>query len=163
MLSLCLMLWCEVNCQKAPTLTAVGPGKVTSDEISGSSLPMSVSSCITSFLPLVCSRDRPHFTAQHNVVKDSAENSWVFFVVVVMIILNQFFPLALSQLTIGLLLKKVNRNLQVPAKVWDLIRHWWEMLIATENPKLEDSDNSAVIIRLAQNSVVGAWGKIITR
>ena len=38
-------------------------------------------------------------------------------------ILNQFFPLALSRLTIGHLQKKINRNLQVPAKVWGLIRH----------------------------------------
>ena len=65
--------------------------------------------------------DRSHFAVQHNVVKDSAENSSSFFVLVVMIVLNQFLPLALSWLTIGLVvLKKVNkpaRNLEVPVTV----------------------------------------------
>ena len=68
----------------------------------------------------------------------------------VMIVLNQFLPLALSQLTIGRLLKKVNqppRNLQVPAKGWDLTRHWWKILTDMEGPKFEDTQNTAVIFR----------------
>ena len=48
---------------------------MTSNKFSTSSLPMSVSSCITSFLPFICVQDCPHFTAHHNVVKDNAENS----------------------------------------------------------------------------------------
>ena len=74
---------------------------LTLNEVSGSSLPTSVSGGITSFLPFICMWYRPHFTAQFNVVKDNAENSGLFspLFVVVMIVLNQFIPLALSQLT----------------------------------------------------------------
>ena len=43
-----------------------------SNELNGSSLPVSVSSHITSFTL----QDRPHFTAQHNVVKDSRKLSF---------------------------------------------------------------------------------------
>ena len=118
------------------------------DTEQGSSLPTSVSSCITSFLPFICLQDWPHFIAQHKVAKDNAENAFFFFFFVLKVVLNQFLPLALSQLTIGHLPKKVNkpaRNLQVPVKVQDLTRHWWEILIAMEGPKLEDTKSSAVI------------------
>ena len=55
--------------------------------------------------------DQPHFAIMS---PKSAEN------VIVMIVLNQFLSLAPRWLTIGCLLKQVNkpaRNLQVPAKV----------------------------------------------
>ena len=61
-----------------------------------------------------------------------------------MIVLNQFLPLALSGLTIVHLLKKVHRPASKPAKGRDLTRHHqWDMLIAMEGPKLEDSDESS--------------------
>ena len=47
---------------------------MTCSEVSGSSLPRSVLGCITSFLLFVCIQGRPHFTAQQNITKDSAEN-----------------------------------------------------------------------------------------
>ena len=42
----------------------------------------SVSGHITSFLPFICLQDQLHFAAQHNVVRDSAENSELFFFIV---------------------------------------------------------------------------------
>ena len=72
-------------------------------------------------------RDRSYFTALHNVAEENAENLDFMFVfvvvvvvfVVVMLVLNKFLPLALSRLTAGCVLKKVNkpaRNLPVPVK-----------------------------------------------
>ena len=61
----------------------------------------------------------------------------------VLIVLNQFLPPALSQMTISCLLKKVNtpaRNLPVLVKGQDLTKHWWKMLIA----KIENTECSAV-------------------
>ena len=109
------MLRCELS-----TLAAAGLWLVTRNEVSGGSQPRSVSCHITSFPSSSCMHDRPHFTAQHNLTKDNEKNKpdmgcGVF----MMIVLNQFLPLALSQLTIGCPLKKVNkpaRNLPVPAK-----------------------------------------------
>ena len=68
-----------------------------------------------------------------------------------MIVLNQFLPLVLNRLTIDCLLGKINkpaRKLRVPAKVQDLARRWWEMLIAMEGPMfkpIKDTDSSAAI------------------
>ena len=116
------------------------------------SLPTSVSGRITSFPPFISVRDPPHFAARHTVAKDNAENSDLLKnkikKILVIIVLNQFFPLALSRLTLGHLLKKVNksaRNLRVPAKGQDLTRPRWKMLTAMEGPKLEDAECSAVI------------------
>ena len=73
-----------------------------------------------------------------------------FIILVILIVLNQFLPLVLSWLTIGCLLRKVNkppRNLRVPAQIWDLTSHWWKMLITMEGPtpKLKDTKSSTVI------------------
>ena len=49
------------------------------------------------------------------------------FFIVVMIVLNQFLSLARSLLTVGHVLKKVNksaRSLGVPVKVQELTKHW---------------------------------------
>ena len=73
-----LMLGCEVGCQNISTLTAPRPGWVTWNEVDGSLLPTSVSGRMTSFLPFICMRDRLHFIAQHNFVKDNRQ-SWPFF------------------------------------------------------------------------------------
>ena len=71
------------------------------DEVSGSSLPTSVSGRITTFPPFICMRNRSYFTALHNVAEENAENLDFLFVfvvvvvfVVVMLVLNQFLPLA---------------------------------------------------------------------
>ena len=56
-------------------LAAARPGWVTLNEVSGSSLPLSVSGHITSFLPSIFMPYQPHSTAQHNVAKDNTENS----------------------------------------------------------------------------------------
>ena len=74
-LSLSVMSVCEVSCYNISTLTAARPYWVTSYEVSGSLLPTSVSSHITSFPPLTCTQDWPYFTAQHDVAKDNTENS----------------------------------------------------------------------------------------
>ena len=87
--------------QNISTLTAARPGWVTLNKVSGSSLD---TACVT-FLPFICMRDW-HFAAQH-VVKDDACRK-IFFVVMV-IVLNQYLPLALSQLTTGHRLKKVKK------------------------------------------------------
>ena len=83
------------------------PGQcLTLNKFSGSSLPTSVSCCITGYLPFICVWDWPHFACQHNVT----ENSDLVFFIVVMIVLNQ--------LTTGHQLKKLHkpaRNLPVPA------------------------------------------------
>ena len=142
------------------------PGWVTSNEVSGSSLPSSVSSRITSFLLFICMWDWPHFAAQPNVAKDSTKNSWLFSMV--MMILNQVLPLALSQLTVGRQLKKVNKPagyLPIAAKGWYLTRLWWKMLIAIEGPKVKDTKSGAVICRACTenlNSAVDVRGRILT-
>ena len=95
---------------------------MTSNEASGSSLPTSVSGHITSSRRYL--HVRPHFAAQ--LIRREREKRKLpcllvcLFFVVVMIVHNQFLPLALNQLTTGRLFKKVNKpakNLRVPAKV----------------------------------------------
>ena len=106
---------------------------------------MSVSICITSFMLFTSMPDRPHFASQH-VMKDNAENSNFFFFA--FWFSHKFLPIALRWLTIGHLLKKVNkpaRNLPAPVKGWDLIRPQWKVLIAIEGYKLQDIQSSAVI------------------
>ena len=61
--SVSLTMGCDVGCQNIPALTATRPGWVTENEVRDSS----VSGSITSFLPLICMQDWPHFAAQHNV------------------------------------------------------------------------------------------------
>ena len=72
-----------------------------------------------------------------------------FFFILVMTVLNQFLPPALSWLTIGCLLKKVKnpaRNLPAPVEGQDLARHQWKMLpSSTEGLKLDDTESRAVI------------------
>ena len=48
-------------------MTAARPGWVTLNEVSGSSLPVSVSGHIANFLLFICLWDQTHFAAQHNV------------------------------------------------------------------------------------------------
>ena len=58
-------------------------------------------------------------------MKDNAENSdffFLFFFVVLMTLLNEFLPLALSQLAIGYLLKKVNKPSQESASASKKLR-----------------------------------------
>ena len=67
-----------------------------------------------------------------------------------MIVLKQFLPLALGQLTdnrppIQEGKQTSQEYLQVPVKVWDLTRHQWETLIAMEGRKLRDTKSSAVV------------------
>ena len=73
-------------------------------------LPTSVSGCVTNFPLFISMWDQPHFAAQHNVMKDDAENSDLFVFRSLVEFINQFFPLALNRLTIGSLLKKVNKE-----------------------------------------------------
>ena len=61
---------CEAGCQNVSTMTAARPGWVTSNKVSGSSLFMSVSDCITTFPPFICMQNQPYFAAQHNVTKN---------------------------------------------------------------------------------------------
>ena len=95
--------------------------------------------------------DQPHFSVQHYVTKDNAENLDLFVCVFHLrggVVLQQFLPLAVSWLTIDCLYRKVNksaRNLWVPAKDPDLTRHQWKMLITMKGPKLNDTECSAVI------------------
>ena len=74
--SISVMSGCEVICWDVPAWTHK-PGWVTPNEVSGSSLPTSVSGRIT-FPPFICIRDRTHFTAQHNVAKDNAKKQHLF-------------------------------------------------------------------------------------
>ena len=71
-----------------------------------------------------------------------------------MIVLNHFLPLALSRLTIGCLLKKVNK----PAR-----NQPGKMLIAMEGPKLEDKKIVLLTVGLAKNAAVGVRGRILSR
>ena len=66
-----VMVWSQLHIS---TLTTASPGWVTSKKVSGSSLPTSVFSRITSFPPFICTQDLPYFLAHHNVMKDKAEN-----------------------------------------------------------------------------------------
>ena len=110
-------------------LTAARPGwvTVTSDKVSDSSLQMSVSAHIPSFLPFICMRDWPHFEAREQRRRKKRKKSTVRTKIVVIIVLKWFLLLALNQLTIGHLLKKVNkpaRNLWVQwLRLWDISRH----------------------------------------
>ena len=83
-----------------------------------SSLPLSVSSRITSLLLFICMQDQPHVAAQHNVEEGNPVTQ-ICFVLLLMMFISQFLPLVLSQLAIGSLLEMVNKpakNLSVPAK-----------------------------------------------
>ena len=51
------------------------PGWMTLNEVSGSSLPTSISGRSTGFLLFMYVRDRPHFTALHIVTEDKPENT----------------------------------------------------------------------------------------
>ena len=77
-LTLTQSLWCQgvKLVVRTSTLTAARPGWATSNEVSGSSPPTSVSGCITSFLYFICMQDRPYFTAQH-VEADNAKTMWL--------------------------------------------------------------------------------------
>ena len=97
-------------------LTAARLVWVTSNEVSGSSLSMSVLAALQVLChSFACGADR---ILQH-VTKDNTENCVFFlsFFVVEKIVLNQLLPLALSRLTRGHLLENLNkpaRNLPVP-------------------------------------------------
>ena len=74
-----------------------------------------------------------------------------------MIVLKQFLPLVLSQLTLGCLLKKVNtpaRNLPVPAK---------GQVIAMEGSGLGPLKVVLLSVGLVQNSAAGMRGRISAR
>ena len=139
-------------------MTAARPGW---REVSGSSLPTSLSGSITSFLPFICIRDRSRFAAQHIVAKDNAENLslfsfsylslslfflffffyfffsfFFFFFVVVMIVLNQYFPLAMIQLTIGRLFKKLNKSARNNNNANNNNNEYLERLIRTAPKRL---------------------------
>ena len=127
--SVSLMSRCKVSCQNISTLASQDMGDTERGQwYTGSSLPASVSGHITSFLLFICMWDQPQFSALHNVTKDNTENSDTFCfinysssaVMIKLIILNQFLPLALSWSTTGHLLKTANNpagNMLVPAKV----------------------------------------------
>ena len=76
---------------------------------------MSVSSCITSFLPFICVQDCPHFTAHHNVVKDNAENSDFLFLQLSCDDSFKTVPSTSSE-PVDTRLPTPARNLPVPAK-----------------------------------------------
>ena len=117
-------------------------------------LPTSVSGHITSFPTFICMWDW-HFAALHYVTKDTVKKLWLvffFFSTVLILVLNQFLPLALSWLALGCQLKKANkpaRNLPVPATDWDLTRHQWNMLIAMDIPSARIPKVVLLPIRLA--------------
>ena len=57
--------------------------------------------------------DQPHFSVQHYVTKDNAENLDLFVCVFHLrggVVLQQFLPLAVSWLTIDCLYRKVNKS-----------------------------------------------------
>ena len=112
---------CEAGCQNVSIMTAARPEWMTSNKVSGSSLLMSVSGRITIFPPFICMQDQPYFAARHNVMKNMHKAQTLFKkITAVMIVLNQLLPLALSQLTTGCLLEKVNktaRNLSTSNKI----------------------------------------------
>ena len=86
------------------------------------------------------------------------------FFVVVMIVVNQFPPLALSQLTMSRLLKKVNkpaRNLQIPVEVWDLTGE--KCLLPWRVPSSRMLKVVLLSVGLAQNSAAGTRSRISTR
>ena len=65
-------------------MTAARPAWVMLNEVSGSSLPVSVSGHIANFLPFVCLWHQTHSAAQHNVTKGNAKNADdLFFLVMV--------------------------------------------------------------------------------
>ena len=111
-------------------------GWVTLDEVSGSSLPVSVSNSITIFLPFLCRWEQQYFAAQHTVTKDNAKKLWlVFYLFLSHDDSSEPAPLALSQLTT----QEGKQTSQKSAS---------KMLISMEGPKLKDteSESSTVII-----------------
>ena len=94
----------------------------------------------------------PGFLKRVYTAKVNAEISdlKIFFIItVVMIVLKHFLSLPLSLLTIARLPKKVNkpaRNLGITAIVRDLTSTRWELLIAMEGPKIEDTKSSADVV-----------------
>ena len=138
------------------------PGWVTI-KVSGSSLPTSVSSHITIFLIYFLAI---HLYAELTTFQCSAK-CCTSAVIVVMIILNQFLLLTLNWLTIGCLLKTVNkpaRNLPVPVSPRSnqaLVRNVDNKCNGTW--KVSSSRILKVILFiywLAQNSVVGVRVRI---
>ena len=129
----------------------------------GSSLPTSVSGWVTSFLLFICVRDRPHFAAQHNVLKVNTENSDFFVFVFMMIVFNQFLLQALSWLTVDCLLKKVNKpatHQPVPVNGQGLTRQWWQFLFPWRIPGSRIPNAVLLSIRIVHNTAVGTRGWI---
>ena len=123
---------CTVDCQNRATLTAARPALVH---------------CLRQF-PAVCLQVGPTtFCSSASRRKEQGIKFWLGFSVM-MIVLNQFLPLALSRLTLGHLLKKVNipaRNLPVPAKGLYVTRRLWKMFrLPLRAPNLKDTKSSAV-------------------
>ena len=81
---------------------------MTSNEVSGSSLPTSVSGHITSFSAVICMSD--HISQLSS------------FVVVVMIVHNQFLPLALNQLGNRPPIQEGKQTSQEPASTCESLR-----------------------------------------
>ena len=160
---------CEAGCQKLCTLTAARPGWVTSNEISGNSLPSSASSCITSSLPFICLRDWPHFAAQRTVMKDYAENSALISSSSRDASSEPVPSTSSERLMMSCLLKKVNkvkpaRSLPVPAIGWDLTRHCWKNVQCQEG-SLSSRRLKVVLLSvgLVQNFAAGTGGGISAR
>ena len=119
------------------------------NEVSGSSLPVSVSGRITSFLLFICMQGWPHFTVQHNVAKDKAEN-WLFLILFCSCDdSSKPLPSTSSELVDNRPpTQEGNQTSQESANAsQNLNRHQWEMLTAMEGPKLKDTESRAVICR----------------
>ena len=115
-------------------------------------LPTSASGQITSFLPFICMRDRPHSTAQHDVAKYNAKSADLFFHSRDDESASTSVPLPSPQLYQSTVFsvrvasacgitggKKNQRSHLTDVHVDNL------MLIATEGPRLEGTETSAVI------------------
>ena len=75
-----------------------GGGVDYSTTFYGSSLPMSVSTYITSFLPFICVQDWPHVAAQHYAAKDNVGNTDLAFLQSWLYLLDQPGPSTSSEL-----------------------------------------------------------------
>ena len=165
--SISLTSRCEVSCQNTVNSWQAWVGDNWTRSV--------VVLCLHQFLVALPASHCSHVCRTDHILKPSIATRHerlcrklgpVFFIVV-MTVLNQFLPPTLSWLTIGCLLKKVNkpaRNLPVPVKGRDLTRHQWKMLpIVTEGLKLDDTESRTVICLACTDSAVGVRGRSSTR
>ena len=147
------MSGCKVGCQSTSTLTDARPGWVMLDEVGGSSLPVSVSiPLLVSHCSFACGTDH---TSQLSVLQKTSAHSHEGG--------SEPVPSTRSEPVYNRPLTqegKSARNLPMPAKGWDVTRHWWKCWLPWRAPSSWLPNVMLLSVELADNSAVGVSGRI---